>query len=599
MGFEIVRLDHVQLAMPPGREDGGGGLLRRPSRLRRGCPSPSPSPRAAAAGSPGVATRCTSASRRTSARPARPTRPSWSAGCPPSSAALEAAGVGGAAEPRRRAGAGGVRGRPVREPDRADRGGVSGRSSCCGWRRGTSERRAPTGAASGSAAPVGGIGGESGDLPIHRGYLQCAPAGWVRRWGSLRSREEKGCAARVARPSRIAALREWSRPLAMGSGPPSTANTRGPGQGGGRVDPRLRDGELDSRQARETESVVGRGDGGQVHRHAGTAGGVVLGHDRAALALDHLGDDGQAQARAGQPTGGRRAVEAVEDVREVLPPRSPDRGRAPRPTPSRHRTDTDCARRAPLARVVEQVAHGAARAGRDAPRPSTARRRARTSPPWPARACSAPPTASRTSRSRRSASGRGWLLVPAASSARSPTRSVSSWSCTSTSSTSTLRSSSLSSSTRRITSRLVRRLVSGVRSSWEASRTSWLWARREDSSASSRRLKVRRRRPSSSGPPGESRRDTSVVSATSSTVWVSELSGTERGAGRRASRGATASSRPMRATAPRSRASFLSSERGVEQRCDLQRPAVDEDARRRACRRAGARRTRAARSRRR
>ena len=89
----------------------------------------------------------------------------------------------------------------------------------------------------------------------------------------------------------------------------------------------------------------------------------------------------------------------------------------------------------------------------------------------------------------------------------------------------------LSSSTRRITSRLVRRLVSGVRSSCDASRTSWLWARREDSSASSSRLKVRRSRPSSSGPPGESRRVTSVVSARSSTVSVSEFSGTEGGPG--------------------------------------------------------------------
>jgi hypothetical protein len=91
---------------------------------------------------------------------------------------------------------------------------------------------------------------------------------------------------------------------------------------------------------------------------------------------------------------------------------------------------------------------------------------------------------------------------PRASSARSPTRSVSSWSWTRTSSTSTERSARVSSSTRRMTSRLVRRLVSGVRSSWEASSTSWLWARRDDSRASSSRLKVRRSRPSSSGPPG-------------------------------------------------------------------------------------------------
>ena len=32
MSFEIVRLDHVQLAMPPGREAEAGGLLLRPPR---------------------------------------------------------------------------------------------------------------------------------------------------------------------------------------------------------------------------------------------------------------------------------------------------------------------------------------------------------------------------------------------------------------------------------------------------------------------------------------------------------------------------------------------------------------------------------------
>ncbi len=72
---------------------------------------------------------------------------------------------------------------------------------------------------------------------------------------------------------------------------------------------------------------------------------------------------------------------------------------------------------------------------------------------------------------------------------------------------------------------LVRRLVSGVRSSWEASSTSWRWLSREVSRATSSRLKARRSRPSSSGPPGSSRLDTSVVSASSSTVPVRLLSG--------------------------------------------------------------------------
>ena len=100
-----------------------------------------------------------------------------------------------------------------------------------------------------------------------------------------------------------------------------------------------------------------------------------------------------------------------------------------------------------------------------------------------------------------------------------------------------------------MTSRLVRRLVSGVRSSWEASTTSWAWARRENSRASSRRLKVRRRRPSSSGPPGERRRVTSVVSARSSTVSVRELSGTSA-VWATSHPNTTARRTPIRATAP-------------------------------------------------
>ena len=46
MGFEIVRLDHVQLAMPPGGEEAARGLLRGPARARTG-------PQAGAPGGPG------------------------------------------------------------------------------------------------------------------------------------------------------------------------------------------------------------------------------------------------------------------------------------------------------------------------------------------------------------------------------------------------------------------------------------------------------------------------------------------------------------------------------------------------------------------
>ena len=36
------------------------------------------------------------------------------------------------------------------------------------------------------------------------------------------------------------------------------------------------------------------------------------------MALGHLADDGQPEARAGHPAGRRRPVEAVEDVRQVV-----------------------------------------------------------------------------------------------------------------------------------------------------------------------------------------------------------------------------------------------------------------------------------------
>ena len=76
-----------------------------------------------------------------------------------------------------------------------------------------------------------------------------------------------------------------------------------------------------------------------------------------------------------------------------------------------------------------------------------------------------------------------WGCSPRASSAMSATSEVSSSSWVSTSLIRTSRSSGASSSSRRATSMLVRRLVSGVRSSWEASSTSWRWLSREVSRA--------------------------------------------------------------------------------------------------------------------
>ena len=106
MGFEIVRLDHVQLAMPPGREDEAEAFYAGLLGLER-VPKPEPlAARGAGAGSPGARWRCTSAWRRTSARPARPTRPSSSATCPTWWRRSTAAGVAVRPNPDREPGQG-------------------------------------------------------------------------------------------------------------------------------------------------------------------------------------------------------------------------------------------------------------------------------------------------------------------------------------------------------------------------------------------------------------------------------------------------------------------------------------------------------------
>lgn len=83
---------------------------------------------------------------------------------------------------------------------------------------------------------------------------------------------------------------------------------------------------------------------------------------------------------------------------------------------------------------------------------------------------------------------------------RSPTRRVSSSSCATTSASSARRSGSGIASWRARTSRLVRRLVRGVRSSWLASATSRRCASRDVSSAESISLKLLASRASSSRP---------------------------------------------------------------------------------------------------
>ena len=120
---------------------------------------------------------------------------------------------------------------------------------------------------------------------------------------------------------------------------------------------------------------------------------------RPALGLDDLGHDGQAEARAGQAAGGRRAVEAVEDVGQVLlgdagavvvharPCRPGTRPRPARPAGS------TC---------------GRCRAG--CPRPGAARRR------WP------PPSTARPSSSKCTSLERPWVFWTATSSCTSRSR---------------------------------------------------------------------------------------------------------------------------------------------------------------------------------
>ena len=95
----VEGIDHVQLAMPPGPEAEAraeaffAGLLGLPR-----VPKPPSWRPGAAAGSSGDRSRCISGWRRTSGRPARPTRPWW---CPISTGC--AASSTGAGHPTRRA----------------------------------------------------------------------------------------------------------------------------------------------------------------------------------------------------------------------------------------------------------------------------------------------------------------------------------------------------------------------------------------------------------------------------------------------------------------------------------------------------------------
>ena len=127
MGFEIVRLDHVQLAMPPGGEEEAEAFYAGSARARRA--SPSPAPLAARGG-------CWFRRGDTAVhlgveedfRPARKAHPAFVGPRParPRGGARCGRG-GGAAQPRPRARTRCLRRRPVREPHRAHRRGLSGR----------------------------------------------------------------------------------------------------------------------------------------------------------------------------------------------------------------------------------------------------------------------------------------------------------------------------------------------------------------------------------------------------------------------------------------------------------------------------------------
>ena len=159
------------------------------------------------------------------------------------------------------------------------------------------------------------------------------------------------------------------------------------------------------------------------------------------------------------------------------PRRCRDRGRAPRPT-RRSTTTSIGAVGLNLQRVVDQVLRSRARAPCGRPsttRPSSARTHDRprdrsADGPGRRRRSATAPSAHR--RWHRSSSRRS-----VASSTSSFTSSVSSRVSLSRSASSRSREPGDSSSYRCITVTLVRRLVSGVRSSWPASCTSWCCAR--------------------------------------------------------------------------------------------------------------------------
>ena len=157
------------------------------------------------------------------------------------------------------------------------------------------------------------------------------------------------------------------------------------------------------------------------------------------------------------------------------------------------------------------------------PAPWSARARRRRSPPV---GSAAPLHCIGASRSSRTSSGGSLTCCSARASSMSSEMSVViSPSCSTTSDRSRRRSHGGSVRSPARTSMFVRTLVSGVRSSWDASATSWRCARVDSSSAPSIVLKLAASRLSSSVPSTSMRSERSWVSETRSTVVVRRVTG--------------------------------------------------------------------------
>ena len=230
----------------------------------------------------------------------------------------------------------------------------------------------------------------------------------------------------------------------------------------------------------------------QAQAHQRAAAGAALGLHRAAVALGDPPDDRQAEPRSRQLASRGGAVEAVEDPRQVLGvdpgPVVADRDLALGRRPS---TSTSPPSGLHLIALSSRLETARSSAALDAAHGARARSRAliRTAP-----APGSGPARPRPRPAGRAAAGRPARveLASRARSTRSPTSTVSSssWATTSASS----RSRCLVGACRSAwasTSMLVRRLASGVRSSCEASATSWRWESSELSSAFSIVLKLR------------------------------------------------------------------------------------------------------------